>query len=76
MVSCSGPVSLCPTWTRRSSVAFHVESRSEAANGVAGARWILVLHGVVIVDEIVICDKFVFNGLTFLVDNRVEVDSL
>ena len=28
-----------------------------------------------IVDEIVIWDKFVFNGLTFLVDNRVGVHS-
>ena len=37
--------------------------------------WHLVLHGVEIVDEIVIWDKFVFNGLTILVDNRVGVHS-
>ena len=37
--------------------------------------WPLVLHGVEILDEIVIWDKFVFNGLTFLVDNRVGVYS-
>ena len=34
-----------------------------------------MLHVVEIVDEIVIWDKFVFNGLTFLVDNRVGVYS-
>ena len=43
--------------------------------GVVGAGWRLVLHVVEIVDEIVIWDKFVFNGLTFLVDNRVGVYS-
>ena len=37
--------------------------------------WHLVLHGVEILVEIVIWDKFVFNGLTFLVDNRVGVHS-
>ena len=37
--------------------------------------WHLVLHGVEILVEIVIWDKFVFNGLTFLVDNTVGVDS-
>ena len=30
------------------------------------------MHVVEIVDEIVIWDKFVFNGLTLLVDNRVQ----
>ena len=34
-----------------------------------------MLHVVEIVDEFVIWDKFVFNGLTFLVDNRVGVHS-
>ena len=37
--------------------------------------WHLVLHGVEILAEIEIWDKFVFNGLTFLVDNRVGVHS-
>ena len=43
--------------------------------GVVGVGWHLVLHGVEIVDEIEIWNKFVFNGLTFLVDNRVGVHS-
>ena len=49
--------------------------RRERGCGVVGAGWRLVLHVVEIVDEIVIWDKFVFNGLTFLVDNRVGVHS-
>ena len=49
--------------------------RRERGNGVVGAGWRLGLHVVGIVDEIVIWDKFVFNGLTFLVDNRVGVHS-
>ena len=49
--------------------------RRERGCDVVGAGWRLVLHVVEIVDEIVIWDKFVFNGLTFLVDNRVGVHS-
>ena len=51
--------------------------RRERGCGVVGAGWRLVLHVhvVEIVDEDVIWDKFVFNGLTFLVDNRVGVHS-
>ena len=47
----------------------------ERGCGVVGAGWRLGLHVVEIVDEIVIWDKFVFNGLTFLVDHRVGVHS-
>ena len=49
--------------------------RRERGCGVVGAGWRLVLHVDEIVDEIVICDKFVFNELTILVDNRVGVHS-
>ena len=49
--------------------------RRERGCGVVGAGWRLGLHGVEIVDEIVIWDKFVFNELTSLVDNRVGVHS-
>ena len=49
--------------------------RRERGNGVVGAGWRLELHVVGIVDEIVIWDKFVINGLTFLVYNRVGVHS-
>ena len=49
--------------------------RRERGNGVVGAGWRLELHVVGIVDEIVIWDKFVINGLTFLVYNRVGVYS-
>ena len=51
--------------------------RRERGCGAVGARWRLVLHVVEIVDEIVIWDKFVFNGLTILVDKRsLAVSSL
>ena len=40
-----------------------------------GAGWRLGLHVVEIVVEFVIWDKFVFNELTSLVDNRVGVHS-
>ena len=49
--------------------------RRSCSYGVVGVDWDLVLHGVEILVEIVIWDKFVFNGLTFLVDNRVGVHS-
>ena len=49
--------------------------RRSCSYGVVGVDWHLVLHGVEILVEIVIWDKFVFNGLTFLVDNRVGVHS-
>ena len=49
--------------------------RRERGCGGGGAGWRLGLHVVEIVDEIVIWDKFVFNGLTILVDNRVGAHS-
>ena len=49
-----------------------VESQRIVLRGAVGAGWRLGLHVVEIVDEMVIWDQLGFNGLTFLVDNRVK----